>query len=133
MPSAAVCISPWVDMEAIGESMSTKAAADPMVQREGLLHFARLFLGKADARNPLAAPMYGDLQGLPPLLIQVGTAETLLDDAVRLAERAQVAGVTVSLEQTANMIHVWHLFAPMLSEGHDAIARAGAFLRAHAP
>src|SRR5438552_1164232 len=85
LPAAAVCLSPWVDLEASGESMTTKAGADPLIDREGLDQMAAHYLGGADARTPLASPLYADLAGLPPVLIQVGTAEVLLDDAVRLA------------------------------------------------
>jgi monoterpene epsilon-lactone hydrolase len=81
LPAAAVSISPWVDMEALGESMTTKAKVDPMVSREQILMLAKAYLGDADPRTPLAASLYADLSGLPPLLVQVGTAEVLLDDA----------------------------------------------------
>lgn len=129
LPAAAVGISPWVDLEGVGASMDTKADADPMVQREGLLEMARAYLGPHPPRTPLAAPLHADLRGLPPLLLHVGTAETLLDDAVRFAERAREAGVDVTLEAWDDMIHVWHIFAPMLPEGQQAIERVGAFLR----
>lgn len=132
MPAAGVPMSPWVDMEAIGESMTTKAAADPIVQKKGLLEMAKAYLGGKDPRTPLAAPLYANLSGLPPLLIQVGTAETLLDDAGRLAERARKAGVSVTYEPWENMIHVWQIFAPMLDEGKQAIERIGEFVRKHA-
>jgi monoterpene epsilon-lactone hydrolase len=132
MPAAGVPMSPWVDMEAIGESMTTKAAADPIVQKKGLLEMAKAYLGGKDPRTPLAAPLYANLSGLPPLLIQVGTAETLLDDAGRLAERARKAGVSVTYEPWENMIHVWQMFAPMLDEGKQAIERIGEFVRKHA-
>ena len=115
MPAAGVCISPWVDMEGIGESMTTRAKVDPMVQKAGLLGMAGLYLGGKDPRTPLAAPLYADLKGLPPLLIQVGDAETLLDDATRIAERAKAAGVSVKLEVWPEMIHVWQLFASRLT------------------
>jgi acetyl esterase/lipase len=131
LPAAAVCLSPWVDLEGIGESMTTKAAVDPMVQREPLLRMASMYLAGQDPRTPLAAPLYADLRGLPPLLIQVGTAETLLDDSVRLAERARAAGVQVTLEPWEDMIHVWQAFAAMLPEGQQAIERIGEFLRQH--
>ena len=110
LPAAAVCLSPWVDLEGLGESMTTKADIDPTVERRGLLQMAEAYLDGADPRTPLAAPLYGDLSGLPPLLIQVGTAETLLDDATRLAERAESAGVDVTLEPWDDMIHVWQFF-----------------------
>ncbi len=130
LPACGLAISPWVDMEGTGASMSEKADVDPMVRKEGLLAFAGLYLAGADPREPLAAPLYADLAGLPPLMIQVGTAETLLDDSRRLAERAEAAGVAVELEVAEDMVHVWHLFAPMLSEGREAIGRAGAWLDA---
>ncbi len=129
MPAAGVCFSPWIDMECLGDSIDGKAEADPLVQRELLEWFAGLYLNGADPKSPLAAPLHADLVGLPALLIQVGTAETLLDDSIRLAARAEAAGVTVTLDVWENMIHVWQLFAPMLSEGREAIAQAGAFIR----
>jgi monoterpene epsilon-lactone hydrolase len=132
LPGAGACLSPWVDLEGIGESMTTKAGVDPIVQKAGLLQMAAAYLGGKAPRTPLAAPLYADLSGLPPLLIQVGTAETLLDDASRLAERARKAGVTVSYEPWESMIHVWHLFAPMLDEGQQAIDRIGEFVRKQA-
>lgn len=132
LPAAGVCLSPWVDLEGIGESMTMKAGVDPIVQRPGLLWFSSLYLGGANPRTPLAAPLYADLHGLPPLFIHVGTAETLLDDATRLADRAKAAGVDVTLEAWEEMIHVWHLFAAMLPEGQQAIERLGAYIRQRA-
>ena len=131
LPAAAVCLSPWVDMEGIGESMTTKADLDPMVSREELLEGAKMYLGDADPRTPLAAPLYADLSGLPPLLIHVGTAETLLDDSTRLADRAKAAGVDVTLDVWDDMIHVWQAFAVMLPEGQQAIDRIGEFIQEH--
>lgn len=130
-PGCGWCISPWVDMEMIGETMTTKAAADPMVQKEGVAEMARLYLNGADPRSPLAAPIYADLAGLAPLLIQVGAAETLLDDAIRLAKVAGTAEVRVDLQIWPEMIHVWHLFHPELKAGLRAIEEGGAFVRAH--
>ena len=130
LPAAAVCFSPWVDLEGIGESMTERAERDPFVQKEGLLELAATYLGGKDPRTPLAAPLYADLAGLPPLLIQVGEAETLYDDAVRLAERARKSGVDVTLEPWADMIHVWQLFAPVLPEAREALAAAGRFIAA---
>jgi len=129
LPSAAVCISPWVDLEGLGQSMKTKADVDPMVRREDILRMARAYLPAGDLRDPRAAPLYANLAGLPPLLIQAGTAETLLDDAVRLAERARNASVDVTFEPWEDMIHVWHFFAAQLPEGREAIERIGEFLR----
>ncbi len=131
-PGAGVCLSPWVDLEGLGDSMKSKSSVDPMVQKEALLEMATHYLAGQDARSPLAAPLYADLAGLPPLLIQVGTAETLLDDSTRIAERARKAGVKVTLEPWENMIHVFQVFAPMLDEGQQAIDKIGAFIRANA-
>jgi monoterpene epsilon-lactone hydrolase len=129
LPAAGVCLSPWVDLEGVGESMTTKAAVDPMVQREGLTKMAAMYLAGQPPRTPLAAPLHADLSGLPPLLIQVGTAETLLDDSTRLAERARKAGVQVTLEPWEDMIHVWQAFAAILPEGRQAIERIGEFVK----
>jgi epsilon-lactone hydrolase len=128
-PACGWCISPWVDMEAIGDTMTSRAAADPTVQKAGLLDMAKLYLNGADPRSPLAAPIYADLKGLAPLLIQVGAAETLLDDALRLAGAAGAADVRVDLQIWPEMVHVWHLFHPELKAGHDAIAAGAVFVR----
>ena len=131
MPAAGVCLSPWVDLEGIGESMNTRSKADPVVQRDGLLGMAKAYLQGKDSRTPLAAPLYADLKGLPPLLIQVGDAETLLDDSNRLADRARAAGVTVKLEVWPEMIHVWQLFAGFLPEGQQAVDGIGRYVSEH--
>jgi epsilon-lactone hydrolase len=129
-PGCGWCISPWVDMEAIGDTMATRAAVDPMVQKAGILDMARLYLNGADPRSPLAAPIYADLTGLAPLLIQVGAAETLLDDALRLAKSAGAADVRVDLQIWPEMTHVWHLFHPELKAGLRAIEQGGSLVRA---
>lgn len=131
LPAAGICLSPWVDMEAVGGSMDSQASLDPMVQREGLLGMAAAYLDGASPQDPLAAPIYGDLGGLPPLLVQVGTAETLLDDARRLAARAITCGVDVDYQEWPDMIHVFQHYAAMLSDGFRAIERIGAFVRFH--
>jgi epsilon-lactone hydrolase len=129
-PGCGWCISPWVDMEAIGETMTSKAAADPTVQRAGLLDMAKMYLSGADPRSPLAAPIYGNLAGLAPLMNQVGACETLLDDALRLAKIGGAADVRVDLQIWPEMIHVWHLFHPELKAGRQAIEAGGAYVRA---
>ena len=131
VPGAGVCISPWIDMEGIGESMKTRAEIDPVVQREGLLGMAAAYLGGQNPRTPGASPLYADLKGLPPLLIQVGDAETLLDDSMRLNDRAKAAGVSTKLEVWPEMIHVWQLFASFLPEGQQAVDGIGSFLKEH--
>tara|TARA_R110002072_G_scaffold171703_4_gene325407 strand:+ start:14631 stop:15521 length:891 start_codon:yes stop_codon:yes gene_type:complete len=129
LPEAGICLSPWVDMEAIGETMISKASVDPMVQKDSLQGMAAIYLNGANPRDPLAAPIYGDLEGLPPLLIQVGTAETLLDDARRLATTAIQAGVNVTHEEWPDMVHVFQQFSPLISDGYRAIARIGQFVK----
>lgn len=129
LPACAVAISPWVDLEGVGNSMAARAAQDPMVQKDGLLWMAGMYLDGRDARTPLAAPLHADLRGLPPILVQVGTAETLLDDSTRIAERLHAAGVEVRLSIWPNMLHVFPLFAPVLSEGRDGCLEIGAFIR----
>jgi acetyl esterase/lipase len=99
------CISSWVDMEATGETMVSKSTVDPTVQKAGILDMARLYLNAADPRSPLAAPIYADLTGLAPLLI-VGAAETLLDDAIRLARVAGAADVRADLQIWPEMIPI---------------------------
>jgi len=130
LPRAGICLSPWVDFEGLGESMVTNAEMEnPLLNREGGLMWAKAYLGNIDPRTPSASPLYADLTGLPPLLIQAGTAEMLFDDARRLADRARAAGVDVTLEPWDDMIHMWHMFAAMLPEGQQAIDRIGEFIR----
>jgi monoterpene epsilon-lactone hydrolase len=129
LPAAVVCLSPWVDLAVTGPSMESKAVEDPIVNREMLLGWGKLYLGDRDPRTPLASPLYADLRRIPPLLIQVGSAEVLLDDSLRLAERASLAGVETTLEVWPEMIHVWQSFAPILPEARQAIERIGEFVR----
>lgn len=129
-PAAGVCISPWVDFEAEGESMTSRASRDPLVSRAMILNIAKMYVGEnGNLREPLAAPINASLSNLPPLLIQVGDAETLLDDSTRLADRAKQVGVDVTLQIWDEMPHVWHLAAPILPEGQEAIDKIGAFIR----
>jgi len=130
MPAAAIAISPFSDLACTGASMATKASEDPSLNKDGLLAMAATYLNGAPSTSPLASPYYANLSGLPPLLIQVGSIEVLLNDATGLAARAGEAGVAVQLEVWPGMPHVWHGFSFMLSEGRDAIAAAGAFAAA---
>src|ERR1700720_2801471 len=125
MPAAAVPISPWADLEGTGASVKTRAAADPMVDKAGLLRMAKMYAGDHDPKNPLISPIHADYKGLPPMLIHVGDAEILLDDSTRVAERAKQAGVKVELEAWPEMFHVWHVFRTILPEGQRAIDRLG--------
>jgi monoterpene epsilon-lactone hydrolase len=128
MPAAAVPISPWADLEGTGESMTTRAEVDLMCTVEGLKEMAEWYAAGQDLRQPYVSPIYGDMTGLPPLLIHVGDAEILRDDAVRVADRARAAGVDVTLEVWDEMPHVWHAFAGILPEADEAIARIGSWL-----
>jgi acetyl esterase/lipase len=129
LPAAAFCISPWVDLEVSGESATTRAAADPIIDPAGVSAAAARYLAQAHPRTPLASPLYADLTDLPPMLIQVGDAEVFLNDATRLADRAEAAGVDVTLEVWPDVIHVWHIFAAMLPYGQQALDRVGEWMR----
>ena len=129
LPAAAVCLSPWTDLEGTGESATTKADVDPMIKMDDDRTMARNYAGGADLREPLLSPLYADLRGLPPMLIQVGTREVLLDDSTRFADSAREAGVDVTLEPWEEMIHVWQFFAFMLPEGQQAVDRIGEFIQ----
>jgi acetyl esterase/lipase len=131
LPAAAAVSSPWADLACAGASMSEKVEEDLSLDPQELRELAARYLDGADPRDPLASPIHADLTGLPPLLIQVGSAEILLDDGVRLAARAGADGVRVRLDVVPGMPHVWPLFAPMLGEGADALETAGAWLREH--
>ena len=128
LPGAAVCFSPWLDMEGIGESFISKAEVDPIVSEAPIKIMAKAYLAGAEPRNPLAAPLYGDLSGLPPMLIQVGTEEVLLDDSTRLAEKAGKSGVKVELETWENMVHVFQLYAFMVPESRNALDNVAKFI-----
>jgi acetyl esterase/lipase len=130
LPAAAVVLSPWVDLACNNAMLEAKAEQDPSLTPAGLRAMADHYLAGAEATEPLASPAHADLSGLPPLLIQVGSAEILLGDAVILAERAGAAGTGVQLEIWPRMIHVWQAFHFMLPEGRQAIDAAGAFLQA---
>lgn len=131
LPAAAALMSPWTDMEASGESYATRAAADPFHQRAMILALARAYLGRGgDPRDPLASPIHGDLRGLPPLLIQVGERETVLDDSRVFAERARAAGVDAQIEIWPGMFHVFQLY-PELAAARAAVGAIGAHLALH--
>jgi acetyl esterase/lipase len=128
LPAAAFCISPWTDLSLSGDSIRSKESVDPLVPVGPMREMARAALGGKDPRTSLASPLFADLRGLPPLLVQVGDAELLLDDSTRLASRARDAGVDVTLEVWEEMFHVWHAFAELLPEGMRACERIAAWL-----
>ena len=126
MPAAMALFSPWGDLEGCP---SVDRQEDPMVRRPGLEKMARFYLGGRDPWDPEVTPLRADLHGLPPLLLQVGGADALRDDALALAARLRAHGVHVTFELWPGMIHLWHLFASRLDEGAAALVRGGAFLR----
>jgi monoterpene epsilon-lactone hydrolase len=128
-PTSAVLMSPWADLAGTGDSVKTKPDADPAITADALHVRARDYLGDADACDPAVSPVYARLAGLPPLLIQAGSHEVLLDDAIRLATRAARDDVAVTLDVVPGVPHVFQAFATVLDEG--ALTRAGAFLRQH--
>ncbi|CAB3748239.1 alpha/beta hydrolase [Paraburkholderia solisilvae] len=130
LPACAWLSSPWTDLGMTGESIESKADVDPLIQKPYLLEAAAAYLSGADPRTPLASPLYADLNGLPPMLIQVGTAETLLDDSTRLARRAAQADVRVVLDVWPDMIHAWSLFYQQLDAGQQSLESMGAFVQA---
>jgi monoterpene epsilon-lactone hydrolase len=129
LPAAGVLMSPWTDLAATGASYTSRADADPIHQRPMILALAKNYLGPdGDPRNPLASPLYADLAGLPPLLIQVGDRETVLDDSIMFAEKARAAGIDVELQVWDGMIHVFQMFGAELAEARRAIVSIAGFL-----
>ena len=130
-PASAVLMSPWADLAGTGDSIKTKADVDPVITANAVRVRARDYLGGAGACDPAVSPVYASLAGLPPLLIQAGSHEILLDDAIRLAARAAYDDVAVTLDVVPGVPHVFQAYAAILDEGEAALTRAGAFLRAH--
>ena len=124
LPSGAVCISPWTDLALTGASIQSKAKVDPILDLASLQMYARYYAGENVLTSPLISPLYANLKGLPPLLIQVGTDEILLDDSTRFAEKARDAGVNVTLKIWDEMFHVFQLipFLPETKKMVDSIA-----------
>jgi epsilon-lactone hydrolase len=131
LPCCGWLISPWTDLTASGATMQSKADVDPMIQKPYLLELAQAFAGGKDPSDPLISPQFADLAGLPPLLVQVGSEETLLDDAVVLAGRAGAAGVAVTLEVWPEMIHAFPMLFPRVAASRRATFGAGEFMRRH--
>jgi epsilon-lactone hydrolase len=130
LPGCLWLLSPWVDLAMSGATLVSKSAVDPLIQKGYLEELAKAFAPAGmDRKDPRLSPLYADLKGLPPLLIQIGSAETLLDDAVRLASTAAAADVSTTLEIWPHMIHAWPLWNARLELGRRALAHAGAFLR----
>src|SRR6266550_3582502 len=130
LPGCAWLISPWTDLTMSGTTLSSKEAVDPLIHKQYLIELADAYLPAGmDRKDPRVSPLYADLKGFPPTLIQVGSAETLLDDATRFAAVAGAADIRVTLEIWPHMIHAWLLWNAHLEPGRRALASAGAFVR----
>jgi monoterpene epsilon-lactone hydrolase len=131
LPGCAWLVSPWTDLTMSGDTLATKDAVDPLIHKAYLEELADAYAPQPiDRRDPLISPLFGDFRGFPPMLIQVGSAETLFADATRLAEAAGVADVVVRLEIWPHMIHAWPVWNAALEDGRRALAEAGEFVRA---
>jgi monoterpene epsilon-lactone hydrolase len=132
LPACAWLVSPWTDLGITGSTLATKEAVDPLMHEGYLRELAEAYVPKSmDRTDPRVSPLYSNLAGLPPMLIQVGSDETLLADATRLAAAAGAAAVAVTLEIWPHMIHAWPVWNARLAPGREALARAGAFIRQH--
>jgi epsilon-lactone hydrolase len=129
LPAGAAVFAPWTDLAAAGASMTTNDGRDPMFYGKAFAPAGKLYVGDADVRNPYVSPLYGRFDGLPPLFIQVGDTEVLLDDSTRVAEKARAAGVSVDLEIWPKMPHVFQILAPFVPEANRALERAVGFVR----
>ena len=130
LPACAWLISPWTDLTMSGATLGTKDTVDPLIHKAYLEELADAYAASADRKDPLISPLFADLHGFPPTLIQVGSAETLLADATRFAAAAGAADVDVTLEIWPHMIHAWPLWNAKLEDGRRALASAGEFIRA---
>jgi epsilon-lactone hydrolase len=131
LPAASFAMSPYADLTLAGTTMQTKGEVDVLMSRENLQARVSDYTSGQDAALGLISPVFADLSGLPPLIIQAGSHEVLLDDAVRLARQAAIADVQVTLDITPRVPHVFQAYAPILDEGAAALDRAGQFLSAH--
>jgi acetyl esterase/lipase len=128
LPAGGVCISPWTDLGMTGESVKTNADIDIMITENEGHQAAEFYLGDLDRKTPLASPLYAELENLPPLLIQTGTHEVILDDSVRFVEKAKKSGVNVKLDLWPGMFHVFQIFAPLIPESKKALRKIGNFI-----
>lgn len=131
LPASIACISPWTDLALTGGSLTTRAARDPMLNLPSLKTSAAGYVGDADPRSPGISPLYADLNGLPPLLVHVGTDEMLYDDALRLAKKAENDHVDVTLQVYDRLWHVFHLYARIMPEARSALTDFGSFMARH--
>jgi len=131
LPSAAVLLSPWTDLDVTGDSIRRNRRKDPIIDASETFFMADLYIGNNDPKNPYISPLYGDLKGVPPLFIQVGSHEIILDDSLRFAEVAKSAGVEITLDVWEEMFHGFQLLAAWAPEGEQAIEKMGEFIQKH--
>jgi acetyl esterase/lipase len=131
LPSAVVCISPWIDLVHAGESHATNSKADVVLTTDVLTEWASAYTDESNLRNPLVSPLYANFHGFPPLFIQADSSEILLDDAKRLADKARADGVDVTLKIWDGMWHVWHALGGLIPESKKAFEEIGQFLTVH--
>jgi len=129
LPAAGICISPWTDLTASGESVKTHVKKDPLIDPKSLEKWAKMYTDEENFAHHLVSPLHAELKGLPPLLVHVGDAEILLDDSVRFVENARKAGVEVDFEIWKEMIHVWHFYGGLLPEAKQAIKKIAEYIK----
>ena len=129
LPACAICLSPWTDLALTGDSIKTKADEDIMLTENEGLQSAELYLKDVDRKHPLASPLYADLEDLPPILIQTGTAEILLDDSTSFAKKAEESGINVTLDLWSDMFHVFQIFGNLMPESKRALKKIGKFVK----
>ena len=131
MPAGAVLLSPWTDLATTGASLDENEKSDAMFKKVYIVEGAKRYLGDADPKAPLASPLYGDLSGLPPMMVFVSDNEVLRDDSLRLQENLEQAGVQSTLVQEKGLIHVWPIFPGRFPEAKKAIKQAAVFIQEH--
>jgi epsilon-lactone hydrolase len=133
LPGAAYLLSPWTDLTGSGESLVTRAACDPVIDPARIVEAGRVYAGDTPLDDPGVSPLFADLSGLPPMLVQTGMDEVLLSDSTRLADRARDHGVDVTLDLADDMWHVYQMFSRVMPEARDALVRAAVFMRSRIP
>lgn len=131
LPCACVLLSPWTDLAVTGQNVEKNVVNDPLVRVDKMKEWGKIYAGKYELTNPLISPLYANLSGLPPMLIQVSNSEALWDDSKRLHEAALKAGVNVVFQEFDDLMHWWHIFWQLLPESKDSITKISAFLKEH--
>lgn len=129
LPNAVIPLSPWAELDPVSNSYETNQSLDPYITKDAISAFKDIYINdETELKNPYASPVYGDFHGFPPILIQVGSREVLLDDSKKIEEKAKSCGCDVALEIWDDMVHVFHGYAPFLPEANEAIDKIGLFI-----